>query len=164
LPRCDWCGGTGKKMPRTGLCRQCNDVRKHLLKTKEWVSSEHPSANRPNQFMLDRELAIAEHMKRLCIADGNTLRGILDGEVSALDLEHWFTDLARRIAQQPRKRPRLHYNIATPLGWGFSLPQRQLLAYLFWEIFHVNWQFNRRKRAENLYSRDLIRSAERDRA
>jgi integrase len=83
------------------------------------------------------------------IGDGTMLRGILDGEVSPLDLEHWFTELGKRIAMQPRRKPRLHYNIATPLGWSFSPPQRQLLAYLFWESFHLNWQFNRRKRAQS---------------
>ena len=161
LARCDWCGGTGEKMPRIGLCRPCNEVRKHLLKTKQWVSAKRPSANRHNQFMLDRELAIAEKMKQLCIADGNALRGTLEGEVSPLDLEHWFTALARNVAREPRKRRRLHNGTASQLGWSFSPSQRQLLAYLFCQIFHAQWQFNRRRRAENLYSRDLIRSAER---
>lgn len=158
LPRCEWCGGTGDKMPRVGLCRPCNNVRKRLIKTQRWVTAEKPAANRQIRFLLDRELAIVKNMQRLCEADGHRVHGLLNGEVRPLQLEGWFNDIAARIAKKPRL-----YSTAEQLGWSFTPPQRQLLAYLFWQIFHVHWQLNRKNYAEVLYSTEVRRAEQRQR-
>jgi hypothetical protein len=91
-------------------------------------------------------------MKRLCISDGDILRRILASEVSSLELEEWFNRAAEVIANKPR----LHYNTATQLGWAFTPAQRQLLAYLFWEIFRVEWQRQRGERAHSIWARAYI--------
>jgi hypothetical protein len=141
-------------MPRTKLCRHCNEVRRELSTTQELDKTRRPKADRHQLFVLDRELAIAENMKRLCITSGNIVRRILDGVVTLLDLEEWFNEVADGIA----RKPRLHYNTATQLGWTFSPPQLQVLAYLFWQIFRVEWQYTRRNRADALYQRDLVKN------
>ena len=86
-------------------------------------------------------------MQWLCVADGKRLRKILEDEVKPLELERWFNQLADRIARKPR-----HFNIAEQLGWTFSPSQRQVLALLFWEVFHMYWQRNRRPRAQAIVS------------
>ena len=150
--RCQWCGSS-ERMPRIHLCRACNRVRKNLFKTQEWVRQDGPMANRNRRLILERELAIAERMKWLCISDGKTLHGILHGEASSLHLENWFNQVAKRIARNSR----LHYNTATPLGWTFTPSQRRVLSYMLWQIFHVSWQYNRRARAKALVSREKLR-------
>jgi hypothetical protein len=53
--------------------------------------------------------------------------------------------LAKRIA----KDKRMHYNSATMLGWTFTAEQRQVLAYLFWEIFSDEASHYRKGRTQH---------------
>lgn len=135
--RCEWCGDS-KRMPRIRLCRACNRVRKNLLRLEKLVKEKRPSANGKARSFLDVELAAAKNVKNLCILEGNKVRDILS-EVTGLELEHWFSAVAARIA----KKPRLHYKKATMLGWTFTPAERQVLAYLFWQVFHVQRQYAR---------------------
>jgi hypothetical protein len=78
--------------------------------------------------------------------------GTVPCEVSPLDLESLFNQVAGRIA----RRLDLHHNTAIMLGWTFTSSQRQVLAYMFWQIFHVRSQYNRRARAEGLLTLETL--------
>jgi hypothetical protein len=92
--------------------------------------------------MLQLDLQIAREEKKACMAWGQMLKEILDG-VDGLGLEKWFREAAERIARDKR----MHVGKATMLGWTFSREQRQILAYLFWEIFGAQASHNRKNRA-----------------
>src|SRR6266849_2268952 len=134
--RCDWCWRDARKN-RRGLCRHCNEIRKDLERL------EKRTAEGTVNFILDWNLRVARREKEDCIAWGNIGRGILDRPVSGLDLEHWFCDLAKRLARDRK----MHYGTANILGWTFTPEQRQVLAYLFWEIFGAEASHNRKGRA-----------------
>jgi len=139
--RCEWCGEP-ERMPRIKLCQHCNRIRKKLEKTRQWVAKEKVNANKHKQFFLDFELAIIEEEKRSCISDGKRLKYLFEG-VDSLDLESWLSWAANRIVSKSR----LHSGIATRLGWTFTRSQQQVIAYLFWEIFHADARRNRWNRA-----------------
>jgi hypothetical protein len=133
--RCDWCG-RDKRRNRVGLCRHCNEIRKKLRKLEKLALTSKPN------FMLDWELKVLQQKKKDCISWGQMLQGIL-GAVDALDLEHWFCMIAQHIARDDR----MHYGTATMLGWTFTAEQRQVLGYMFWEIFGAHASHNRQNRA-----------------
>lgn len=139
--RCKWCGRDARRN-RKGLCSHCNEVRKDLEKIEKQATQACPGL--VPQLWLERELTIAREKKDDCIYWGQHLRDILFGRVDAFTLERWFRLIASRIA----KNGRIHSNIATPLAWTFTGEQRQILAYLFWEIFGAEASHNRRNRAE----------------
>jgi hypothetical protein len=118
--RCVWCA-RAKPKNRKGLCRHCEKIRRKIEKLEMLP---------PGSFMLDWELRVARAEKEGCIVWGGMPNGIL-GEVTPLDLEHWFCMLAKRIARDRR----MHSNSATMLGWTFTPEQRQVLAYMFWQVF-----------------------------
>jgi hypothetical protein len=120
--RCDWCK---RDKPRNGrgLCRHCNDVRLNLEKTQK--RDPHPRVFTGKWF-----LRLAREKKNSCIGWGKMLRNILDGDVSPLQLEHWLWLIAKRVGSGEKQV----YGLATPLGRMFTPAQRQVLAYLFWEI------------------------------
>jgi hypothetical protein len=136
--RCDWCGRDAK-LTRKKLCRHCNDIQKRI----EQLEEKAPKKSRPN-FLLDWDLKVARAEKKDCIAWGEMLKTLLV-RVDALDLEHWFCMLAKRIARDKR----MHYNTATMLGWTFTAEQRQVLAYLFWETFGAEASHNRKERVQH---------------
>jgi hypothetical protein len=120
-PRCDWCA-RDKRLNGKGLCGSCNEVRKNLermerAKLTSWTEKFH--------------WRLAREKKKNCMGWGRQLPGILNGPVSGLDVERWFRMVARHIARDKK----MYDGIATTLGWAFSAEQRQMLAYLFWEIF-----------------------------
>ncbi len=139
--RCEWCGEP-ERMPRIKLCRHCNRIRKELEKTRQRVAQEKVTANKHEEFILDSALATLEEEKQSCISDGKSLKYLLEG-VDSMGLESWFRWAAKRIV----RKSRLHSRIATPLGWTFTPSQRQVIAYLFWEIFHADARRNRWNRA-----------------
>jgi hypothetical protein len=134
--RCDWCGRDARRN-RRGLCRHCNEIRKTIEKLEKLAARK----NRKPDFMLDYELKVAKAEKKDCVAWGQILRTLLGG-VDPLDLEHWFCMVAKRIARDRN----MHYGTATMLGWTFTGEQRQVLAYMFWEIFGADASHNRRAR------------------
>jgi hypothetical protein len=136
--RCHWCGRDEKKN-RKGLCRHCNNVRKDL----ESIEKLADDPSEPKTFMLDWELRIARQQQKDCMAWGQMLHGILDGPVECLELEHWF----RRVAESIARDKRMHYGMANTLCWIFSAEQRQVLAYLLWEVFGAEASHNRKGRA-----------------
>jgi hypothetical protein len=93
--------------------------------------------------MLDWELRVTREKKKDCVWWGRRLEHLLAGPVDSLTLEHWFRDVAKSVARSEK----LHYGIATMLGWTFTPEQRQVLGYLFWEIFGEQASRNRRNRA-----------------
>lgn len=121
------------------LCRHCNDIRKEIEK----LEGKMRRIRKPN-FLLDCELKVARAEKKDCTAWGGMLKTLLV-RVDALDLEHWLCMLAKRIARDKR----MHYNTATMLGWTFATEQRQVLAYLFWEILGADASRNRKGRAQH---------------
>jgi hypothetical protein len=131
--RCSWCKRT-KKRNRVGLCRHCNEIRKRVEKLEKATRRK-----RKPDFNLEQELKIALAEKDSCVGWGETLGSIL-GQVT--DLEHWFCMVATRIARDRK----MHYGTATMLGWTFTAEQRQVLAYMFWEIFSADASHNRRSR------------------
>ena len=141
--RCDWCG-RDERMKRKGLCRHCNKVQKDLDRIEKLAVSE------PGDFVLNWELRVARQKKKDCVVWGQMLRGILDGPVDALGLEGWFRMLARKIARDDV----MHRGTATMLGWTFTPEQRQVLAYMFWEVFGAEASHNRWGRAMSKASRE----------
>ena len=135
--RCDWCGRDARRN-RKGLCRHCNEIRKTIDKL-ELVAAQ---ANGKPDMILDYELRVARAEKGDCIAWGKMLHSLLGG-VEPLGLEHWFCMAAKRIARDRS----MHHGTATMLGWTFTQEQRQVLAYMFWEIFGADASLNRRARA-----------------
>jgi len=136
--RCDWCG-RDKKRSRSGLCRHCNDIRKDLERVEKLVSDP----KEPKTFVLDWQLRVARQKKKDCVIWGQMLHGILNGSVDSLGLEHWLCRVAKRIARDNQ----MHRGTATVLGWTFTPEQRQMLAYLFWEIFGAEASHKRESRA-----------------
>jgi hypothetical protein len=137
--RCDWCGRDGWKN-RRGLCRHCNDVRKDF----ERVEKLARDVSEPKSFIQDWEQRVTRQKKKDCMAWGLMLRGILNGSVDPLALEHWFCMVAKHIARDDR----MHRGTATTLGWIFTPEQRQVLAYFFWEIFSAEASHKRQSRAQ----------------
>jgi hypothetical protein len=137
--RCDWCGRDAR-LTRKMLCRHCNDIRKRI----ESLEDKMRRIRKPD-FLLDCDLRVAQAEKRDCIVWGEMLKTLLV-RVDALDLEHWLCALAKRIARDKRT----HYNTATMLGWTFTAEQRQVLAYLFWEILGAEASRHRKGRASSL--------------
>jgi hypothetical protein len=136
---CDWCGRDGKKN-RRGLCRSFDRVRKQL-ETIEIYIQEHPADG--TNVVLDRELRVAKQVKKDCIMSGRIGKDILAGPVDPLGLEHWF----RRIAERIAKDEGIHYGMANTLAGIFSPTQRQVVAYLFWEVFAAEESRQRKNRA-----------------
>jgi hypothetical protein len=134
VERCDWCGRVTNRN-RKGLCRPCDGIRKRL------ASAENHSE--PDNVYVKHELKVARQMKKDCIASGQILKHILDGPVDSLGLEHDF----RRIAEKIAIDRRMHYGMANTLGLIFAPAQRQVLAYLLWEIFAAEASHNRQNRA-----------------
>jgi hypothetical protein len=94
-------------------------------------------------------------MKKDCIVSGQILKGILDEPVRALQLEH---DL-RRVADKIANDDRMHFGMATILGRTFAPAQRQVLAYLLWEIFAAEASHNRQNRALGRVQREDIKAS-----
>jgi hypothetical protein len=136
--RCDWCGRDAK-LTRKKLCRHCNGVQKRIEQLEEKTRKKSTP-----DFLLHLDLKVARAEKKDCIGWGEILKTLLV-RVDALDLEHWLWMLAKRIARDKR----MHYNTATMLGWTFTAEQRQVLAYLFWEVFGAEASRNRRGRAQH---------------
>jgi hypothetical protein len=104
--------------------------------------------------MLDWEQRVARQKKRDCIVWGQMLHGLLNGSVEPLELERWFCMVAKHIARDDR----MHRGTATVLGWTFTPEQRQVLAYLLWEIFGAEASHNRRGRARWHVQRESLRT------
>ena len=60
------------------------------------------------------------------------------------------------VSRAPRDK-QMHYGTANMLGGTFTPEQRQVLAYLFWEIFGAEASHNRRNRAEGRVTRDSLK-------
>ena len=153
VTRCDWCGRE-KAKNRRGLCRHCDGVRKDLESVEKQATESPGAFQRFSNFILEWEVAIARQKKSDCIFWGRHLQGILHGAVDSLTLEGWFRQVAQRIA---RDRD-IHYNTATPLSWTFTPEQRQVLAYMFWQIFGEEASHNRRSHAQARVQREHLRT------
>jgi hypothetical protein len=149
--RCEWCGRDGKRN-RNGLCRHCNDVRKDLEKFEKEVLEVGAELEPHGRLVwLNRELAIAGARKKSCIAWGRMLDDILAGHVEPLTLEsNWFRPVQKRIANDDKS----NHGREVALGSIFTPDQRQVLAYMFWEILGEEASHNRRKRAEGIIDPD----------
>jgi hypothetical protein len=143
--RCEWCGREGRKN-RKGLCRSCNGVRKNL------ELLEKRTREQPSHYFLNWELRVANQMKRDCMAWGKMLSYILAGPVDALNLEHWLRDVAERVA----KDKRIHFGTANMLAGAFGPAQRQVLAYLLWQVFAAEASHNRKNRAMGRAQRETL--------
>ncbi|SRR6266481_1902188 len=141
--RCDWCGRDARRN-RKRFCRHCNEIRRRIEELEKLAQTSGKQ-----NFMLDWELRVARAEKEDCIAWGGMVRRIF-GQVAPLDLEHWFCMLAKRIARDRN----MHYGTATMLGWTFTPAQRQVLAYMFWEIFGAEASHNRKARVVYSVARD----------
>ena len=128
--RCEWCARE-KRKNRKGLCRHCDKIRRTIEQLERLPRRD---------FLLDWELRVARAERKDCKAWGGLLRGIL-GHVDPINLERWFSMLSERIAGRD-----MHSNSATMLGWTFSPGERQVLAYMFWQMFGENASRNRRSR------------------
>jgi hypothetical protein len=131
--RCNWCG-RDKKLNRQGLCRHCNEVRKDL---------EEQEKLKPTTFTEKWYLNLAREKKKSCVVWGQMVPGILDAPVSGLSLEHWFRLIARRIARNNK----MYDGWANMLNQTFAAEQRQVLAYMFWEIFGEDASHHRQAHA-----------------
>lgn len=149
--RCEWCGRNARKN-RKGLCRPCNGVRKHL-DAVEKQGRERPSGS--EDFTLNWELRVAREMKNDCIAWGRMLEHILNAPSEPLSLEHWF----RRVAENVARDKTMHYGMASTLASVFAPAQRQVLAYLFWEVFSAAASHNRQNRAMGRAHRENLKVA-----
>jgi hypothetical protein len=145
--RCEWCAASSR-LHRSRLCDQCDKIRKALLR----IQKQLEDSQNTGRFRLERELEIAEAMRRDCVADGQSLRNIFMGEVDGLKLEREFKRLALGIASSEG----LHHGIAASLDRAFSPAQRQVLGFLFWQIFHAQATRNRKSRAQGFVIRQLL--------
>lgn len=161
--RCEWCGEDGKPMKKSRLskarlCASCKRTEKHLSSTKQRVEASLSAANKHEAFLLTFALQHAEEMKKRCIADGGKVRKIIDAEdFTPLDLELEFRAVSHAITRDRK----LHFGIATALGWTFAPKQRQVLAYLLWKSFHADGKRKRWKRASGMQLRQLSGNSER---
>ena len=133
--RCDSCL-RAKSKNRFGLCRHCNEIRKRIAKLELAISKSKPN------MALDWELQVAKAERDECKAWGGMLKSILAG-VDSVDLEHWFSKLSGHIAGDVD----MHSASAITIGWIFDPAQRQVLAYMFWEMFAQHASRNRRNKA-----------------
>jgi hypothetical protein len=141
--RCAWCGRDVEKKCR-GFCRHCNEVRKDLGRL-EMRAIESPRGSDSNSmFKLRWDLDIAKQKKNDCILWGELLRRILVGPVDSHDLEVWFCQVAKRIARDGN----MHDGTASRLGQTFTVNQRRVLGYMFWEIFGAEASHTRQSRAQ----------------
>ena len=147
VERCNWCG-RGTNRNRRGLCRSCDGVRKRLAKTEEAHHAE------PDNFFVEHELKIARQMKKDCIIWGKMLKGIVDVPGDSLQLEGWL----RRVAEKVANDKRMHYGMANTLGLTFPPAQRQVLAYLLWEIFAAEASHYRQNRASGRVMREDVKA------
>jgi hypothetical protein len=131
--RCAWCG-RDKNLNTKSLCRHCNGVRKDLQRREKL---------KPQTSAEKWYLELAQEKKQSCVGWGQMLRGILNARVSGLDLERWFSMMARSVAGDDR----IHRSAATMLGWTFTAEQRQVLAYMFWEVFSAQASRHRQSKA-----------------
>lgn len=133
--RCKWCW---RERPRNGLglCRPCNDVRKELALFEK-------RAGESKDYVTDWRLRVAREMKQDCQFWGMLVKHILEGPVSGLKLESEFHLLWKRIT--PREK--MHSGSANMFDWTFTTEQKQVLAYLLWELFSAEASLNRRNRA-----------------
>ena len=72
--------------------------------------------------------------------------------VDSQHLAGWFRLVAKRIA----KDEGMHFSAAELLE-EFTTEQRQVLAYMFWEIFGAEASHKRRNRAEGRAERERLR-------
>lgn len=119
-----------------GFCRHCNDVRKELALLENRAAES-------KDYMTDWFLRVARQMKQDCQLWGQLVRHILEGPISGLKLESELQLLWKRIA--PRQK--MHFGSANMFDWAFTPEQKQVLAYLLWELFSADASLNRRNRA-----------------
>jgi hypothetical protein len=134
VERCNWCGRVANRN-RKGLCRPCDGIRKRL------ATAENHSE--PDNVYVKHELKVARQMKKDCIIWGEMLKGIVEVPGDSLQLEGWL----RRVAEKIANDKRMHYGMANTLGSTFAPAQRQVLAYLLWEVFAAEASHNRQNRA-----------------
>jgi hypothetical protein len=150
--RCVWCRRDGSKRSQ-GFCRHCNKVRKDLEKVEKQVQEQRPEeAPSSERDCLKLELETAREQKKDCIEWGKKLDYILSGFVDSQDLAGWFRLVAKRIARDEG----MHFSAAELLV-EFTTEQRQVLAYMFWEIFGAEASRKRRNRAEGRAERESLR-------
>ena len=151
---CVWCGSSDR-VNRSGRCSHCERIQKNLSKTTARVNELPPDANAHERYQTNWELNIVKEKMQLCIAEGESLRRILEGPIYPYDLEHWFRRIATRIAGKDN----LYWNLASPLGETFSSAQRQVLAYLFWQILQADARKSRTRDASNRLIRRSARQS-----
>jgi hypothetical protein len=151
LDRCEWCGRDGGKI-HNGLCSHCNDIRKSLEKLERKVAElDGQSESTLTVLRLRRELAIAEEKRKLCKTWGQMLDAILAAPVEPLALERsWFLPVQVKLT----KDDQANYRREDVLKAAFTPDQRQVLAYLLWEILSAEARLYRRNKAEGDVDRE----------
>lgn len=130
--RCDWCGRVDLSNHKV-LCPSCDRVRRELQR------NERSAANQQSKL----ELRISIKQKEDCISWGESLKRTLDAPVDSSALAGWFACAAKQIARDEGT----HRGSENIWECAFTADQRQVLAYMFWEIFSVHARHHRKSRA-----------------
>ncbi len=133
---CAWCCSDAP-IYRSGLCRHCYEVRRKLAAAEKYAASLK-TGHRHRDWLFQRDVRLYTKMEELCKADGNRLRSILKDGDSALTVEHFLSQISKRVLRKD-----LFHGYAKVFDYAFTPPQRKMLAYLLWKILS---KYNRKTR------------------
>jgi hypothetical protein len=129
---CDWCRHPWEPISRAGLCSHCYNIRRKLLALTKLIKDQGSSIERE----IDYKIALRK--SQLARAEGLHYGNLHKRTISALDLEHELTDLAKKLVNK-----RIFYGDATSIGWALPFDQRM---YVFYLLSLVQRQYLRQNR------------------
>jgi len=118
-PICVWCRHPWQPIYKSDLCSHCYNIRRQLPAVKREIETEGCTLERE----IDYKIALRK--SQLARTEGTLYGNLHKRAISALDLEHELTDLAKKFVNK-----RLFYGDATSIGWALPLNQRTYVFYL----------------------------------
>lgn len=155
--RCRWCLSPNYPVRSKGLCSSCYKWDSEQNSLASQVAQLPSKTRKDPHFLLRHYLDVADSAVKLCKSDGAALQSVLD-QASALDLEHTFDGLSKRILGS-RRGSRLFHGRANYF-YDFSPPQRAWIGYMVSIILHEMNRRDRREMARRRSNREKNKAAE----
>jgi hypothetical protein len=151
--RCDWCKDTRHPIQNKTmkLCSSCYRWHRIQQKLEMEVRQLPPERTRDPHFEKRLELDVAREAIKLCKGDGNVREYRLN-QVEAIDLEHMFDGLSRKILGRQRGSNLFHGK--TEDFFLFSPAQRIWIWHL---LFNILSEKNKRERGHRAFIQDMQR-------
>ncbi len=150
---CEWCKHPHQKTYRKGLCQNCYNISRTLLRLEK-LQSAVPERKGNRRFVLsdlDFELHAYQGMKALAKSEGRKYGQIATRDILGLDLENEFSRLSRRFV---RKDLSVAANV---FDWSFNPDQKRLIFHL---LSLINRKADRRHRKAKAMTIPIETSAE----